>query len=309
MRYQESTADENEINTSDRETRYVRSVLEPENSPESLRKRYLTKAGKYFYRDHQNALAFEDKGGRITTRNEDPIVAASMVELAIAKGWKEMKVTGSNSFRQTIWLEAAKRGITVRGYQPRPQDELLLNEALGRSPQVRSFDALSQARSKAFTEQHRDDALREFPGLEKAYAGQTAIEQWIEAHILNPNKRQALRIAITLGMAKRLSRGEIPSSVVLPNLKGLDPQQANSIHKQAMVMGAIAGAKGYSQGVVRLVVAVAERIGRLLADKGIGIPEPMVYDRNAPPRVNTSLARNESDKPEIRRQPKIQPRR
>lgn len=87
--------------------RYARSVLDPANSPELVRKSYLAEAGQYYFRDRNNALAFEDKGARIATRNEDPVVAASMIELAIAKGWKELKVSGSESFRRSVWLEAS----------------------------------------------------------------------------------------------------------------------------------------------------------------------------------------------------------
>src|SRR5574343_1560824 len=82
---------DNEIEASIRANRYARSVLDPENSPELVRKRYLAEAGQYFFRDRNNALAFEDKGARIATQTEDPVVAASMVELAVAKGWKELK--------------------------------------------------------------------------------------------------------------------------------------------------------------------------------------------------------------------------
>ena len=92
----ENSVTDNEIEASIRANRYARAVLDPENSPEIIRKRYLAEAGQYFFRDRNNALAFEDKGARIATRTEDPVVAASMVELAIAKGWKELKAGKRN---------------------------------------------------------------------------------------------------------------------------------------------------------------------------------------------------------------------
>src|SRR5574343_68495 len=111
---------DNEIEAAIRANRNARSVLDPANSPELVRKRYLANAGQYFFRDRDNALAFEDKGARIATRTEDPVVAASMVEVAVAKGWKELKVTGSESFRRSVGLEAAQRGMAVRGYDQKP---------------------------------------------------------------------------------------------------------------------------------------------------------------------------------------------
>ena len=304
-----SHVNDNEIEASRRANRYARSVLDPANSPELVRKRYLAEAGQYFFRDRNNALAFEDKGPRIATRTEDPVVAASMVELAVAKGWKELKVTGSESFRRAVWLEAAKRGMAIRGYEPKPQDELLLQEMKAQSPRTVSVHQLGPDRARTFTEQTQDEALRIYPELQKAYAGRASIYQWIDANIPDPQKQIELRAEIDRSMAERLTKGEIPSVVVLPEPKVLAPGQVNAIHKQAIVMGAVAKARGQSPKSVRIVIAAAERFGRYLSEKGVWIPEPMIYDRYAPPRTNPSLTRDESGKPKIRRQQKIQVRR
>ena len=304
-----SHVNDNEIEASRRANRYARSVLDPANSPELVRKRYLAEAGQYFFRDRNNALAFEDKGPRIATRTEDPVVAESMVELAVAKGWKELKVTGSESFRRAVWLEAAKRGMAIRGYEPKPQDELLLQEMKAQSPRTVSVHQLGPDRARTFTEQTQDEALKIYPELQKAYAGRASIYQWIHTNIPDPKKQVELRAAIDRGMAERLTKGEIPSVVVLPEPKVLAPGQVNAIHKQAIVMGAVAKARGQSPKSVRIVIAAAERFGRYLSEKGVWIPEPMIYDRYAPPRTNPSLTRDESGKPKIRRQQKIQVRR
>ena len=304
-----TSVNDNEIEASVRANRYARSVLDPANSPELVRKRYLANAGQYFFRDRDNALAFEDKGARIATRTEDPVVAASMIEVAVAKGWKELKVTGSESFRRSVWLEAEKRGMAIRGYEPKPQDELLLQEMKAQSPRTVSVQQLGPARARTFTEQTPDEALRIYPELQKAYAGRASIYLWIDANIPDPQKQIELRAAIDRGMAERLTKGEIPSVVVLPEPKVLAPEQVNAIHKQAIVMGAVAKARGQSPKSVRIVIAAAERFGRYLSEKGVWIPEPMIYDRYAPPRTNPSLTRDESGKPKIRRQQKIQVRR
>ena len=300
---------DNQIEASIRANRYARSVLDPENSPENIRKRYLAEAGQYFFRDRNNALAFEDKGARIATQAEDPVVAASMVELAIAKGWTELKVSGSESFRRTIWLEAAKRGMKVRGYEPKPQDELQLQEIISKEPRSIPVPQLGSARAKAFSEQPQEEAVKTFPELQKAYAARSSIYQWVDANIPDPKKQVELRAAIDQGMTERLTKGEIPRVVVLPGPNAVEPDQLNAIHKQAIVMGAVAKARGQSPKSVRIVIAAAERFGRYLSEKGVWIPEPMIYDRYAPPRTNPSLTQGESGKPEIRRQQKIQVRR
>lgn len=304
-----SRVNDNEIEASIRANRYARSVLDPADSPEVVRKRYMAEGGQYFFRDRDNALAFEDKGARIATRTEDPVVAASMVELAVAKGWKELKVTGSESFRRSVWLEAAQRGMAIRGYEPKPQDELQLQEMKAQSPRKVSVHQLGPERARAFTEQTQDEALKIYPELQKAYAGRASIYQWIDTNIPDPKKQVELRVAIDRGMAERLTKGEIPSVVVLPGPKALEPGQEKAIHKQAIVMGAVAKARGQSPKSVRIVIAAAERFGRYLSEKGVWIPEPMMYDRYASPRTNPSLISEEPGKPEIRRQPKLQVRR
>lgn len=304
-----SVKTDNAIEASIRANRASRSVLDPADSPEQIKKRYLANAGQYFFRDRNNALAFEDRGARIATQVEDPVVAASMVDLAMAKGWTELKVTGSESFRRTVWLEAAKRGMSVRGYEPKPQDEIQLKEALSQQAPLPSAHELGRARARAFAEQSREAAIKAYPELEKAYAGRAAIDQWIETNIPTPEKRAELRSAVEKGMVERLYKGEIPSVVVLPEATNPDRNQSRIIHKQAIVMGAVARAKGVAPEKVRIVIAAAERIGRHLASQGTWIPEPMVYDRKAPPRNHSALSRDETGKPVIQRQPKIQPRR
>ena len=304
-----SQADDCQIEPNSPVKRHARFILDHEASPEVIRRRYLARSGQYFFRDRNNALAFEDRGTKIATRAEDPVVAESMVELAIAKGWKELKVTGSESFRRTIWLEAAKRGMTVRGYDPKPQDELQLKETLSRSAPVSSTPAIGLARARAFSEQPQEEALKVYPELQKAYAGRAGIYQWIATNISDPEKQIKLRASIDRGMAERLAKGEIPSVVVLPDSRTIPPEQAKAIHQQAVVMGAVARVKGHSPEAVSIVIAAAERLGRHLSAKGVWIPEPMVYDRNAPARNRPSQAREDSAKPEIRRQPKLQVRR
>ena len=53
---------EHGIETTWQTQRPARSVLDPAESPEQIRKRYLAEAGQYFFRDRNNALAFEDRG-------------------------------------------------------------------------------------------------------------------------------------------------------------------------------------------------------------------------------------------------------
>ena len=97
-------------------------------TPESIRKRFIQTDNKYFYRDDENRLAFEDRGKRLATAHNDPDVARSMVELAQAKGWDAVKIRGSEAFRRTVWLQASLRGMEVDGFEAKAVDLAKLEE-------------------------------------------------------------------------------------------------------------------------------------------------------------------------------------
>lgn len=67
-------------------------------------------------------VRFEDHGKKLSTSLEDRTVIAHMVDVAAAKQWDHIELTGTQAFRQTAWLEAESRGIRAKGYEPSPQD-------------------------------------------------------------------------------------------------------------------------------------------------------------------------------------------
>lgn len=98
--------------------------------PQSLQQRYLVSDDKYYFRDRQQALAFEDKGQRIATSHDDAAVARSMVELATAKGWNGIKIKGTEAFKREAWLAASERGLETTGYRPKDADKARLAEIM-----------------------------------------------------------------------------------------------------------------------------------------------------------------------------------
>lgn len=97
-------------------------------TPDSLRKRYLIADNKYYFREEEGRVAFEDSGKRLHTEHDDPVVARSMVELADAKKWSIIKVKGSDDFRREVWLAASLREMDVHGYKPSDLDKARLAE-------------------------------------------------------------------------------------------------------------------------------------------------------------------------------------
>jgi Large polyvalent protein-associated domain 7 len=85
--------------------------------------------GLFYFRDRKNDLAFSDAGIKLTTRHDDPIVADSMVAMAISRGWGSIRVSGSDEFKKEVWLQAQMAGLLTIGYIPTDVDYARLDAA------------------------------------------------------------------------------------------------------------------------------------------------------------------------------------
>lgn len=122
-----------------------RPVVESELS-QSLLTRYIVShekrglldrgATEFTFRsgDQQGRVAFVDAGKALNTARDDKSTIRAMVEVAAAKNWKEITVSGTDDFRRDAWLEASLNGMKVRGYEPREADRQLLAETRDRKP-------------------------------------------------------------------------------------------------------------------------------------------------------------------------------
>jgi putative DNA primase/helicase len=96
--------------------------VQRDNLPPEIKKSYIEIDGKYYFSGRPDSLAFEDRGRRLRTRLSHGNVAGSMVDMAKAKGWTEIRVKGKEEFRREAWLHAVSKGLAVRGYSPRDED-------------------------------------------------------------------------------------------------------------------------------------------------------------------------------------------
>lgn len=99
--------------------------------PESIAKRYLYTNGEYYFRDRNNARAFSDEGERLKTPGNDPVVIASMIEVAKTKGWTSLHLKGTEEFKREAWYQAKLAGLDVTGFEPKPVDQARLAAAIG----------------------------------------------------------------------------------------------------------------------------------------------------------------------------------
>lgn len=91
--------------------------------PVEVEQKYLRVGDKYYHPKNTEVVAFEDKGNKLETRSNSEQVAETMVTIARARGWDEIKVSGTETFRKEVWLEAAAHGMQVKGYTPSEIDK------------------------------------------------------------------------------------------------------------------------------------------------------------------------------------------
>ena len=99
-----------------------RAATPTPDDPETVtRSYYVEEKGKErrYYDDYRKqALAITASPDRIQSRRDDLYTIRAMLALAEARGWTELRVTGSAEFRREAWIEASARGLTVAGHRP-----------------------------------------------------------------------------------------------------------------------------------------------------------------------------------------------
>ncbi|ETF00567.1 topoisomerase [Advenella kashmirensis W13003] len=96
--------------------------------PDGLEVRYLFVDGKYVDAGNGVTTIFQDKGKYLATAKEDIQTVHDMVEVAKAKGWERLKLSGTPEFKRLMYIEAESQGIKTRGYQPAAEDLAMVNK-------------------------------------------------------------------------------------------------------------------------------------------------------------------------------------
>lgn len=99
--------------------------------PPDVERKFLRVGDKFYYPQNTSQVAFQDKGNKLETRSNGEQMAENLVRIAESRGWDEIKVSGSETFRREAWLEAAARGMHVKGYIPSELDLAALEKRLG----------------------------------------------------------------------------------------------------------------------------------------------------------------------------------
>ena len=93
--------------------------------PAFVRRHFVQVDGRFYHRHQPDRLAFARKGDSFRARDDSESVATALAEIAAARGWGAIKVSGSKVFRRHVWLAASKRGLEVTGYAPTDAERAL----------------------------------------------------------------------------------------------------------------------------------------------------------------------------------------
>jgi hypothetical protein len=161
---------------------------------------------EYRFRGDTSRIAFTESTFRLATDTNSPSVARSMVDVAEARNWHSLRVTGSEDFRRLVWLEAAARGVKALGYGPNPADL----ERLKIERELRQINRIEPGReSNALpATANTDKPTGRGGGGRKTVLA--AIEAILVANRVPEKRREAIMVAAAEKLAQRIREGQVP---------------------------------------------------------------------------------------------------
>lgn len=157
---------------------------------------------EYRYRGDAARVAFTESTFRLATDTNNPSVARSMVDVAEARQWQALRVSGHDDFRRLVCLEASVRGVKTVGYEPVPGDlELLRKERDARQVNRIERSAVDETGATAAKPSSRGSGSRK--------TVLAAIEAVLVAQRVPEKRREAIMAAAAANLAKRLAAGEV----------------------------------------------------------------------------------------------------
>lgn len=163
------------------------------------------------YEASNAGAGYEDRGNKLETRSNSENVAENMVHAAEVRGWEEIKVSGTETFRREAWLEAAARGIHVKGYIPTEQDKQSLVKRTNSLTPDRIRNENHKRMAEAFSRKNSSDAAQQYPELAGVAAALMAISKKAEADGLTPEQLAIVVTRARQNVADSIERGKIPN--------------------------------------------------------------------------------------------------
>lgn len=159
---------------------------------------------EYRFRGDTSRVAFTESTFRLATDTNSPSVTRSMVDVAEARNWSALRVSGHEDFKRMVWLEASVRGVKALGYEPNPADL----EVLTKAREARLLNRIEPVRGDLPSS---DASLAENSSA-RGGGGRKAVLAAIEAVLIAkrvPEKhREAVMVAAAEKLAERLRDGQ-----------------------------------------------------------------------------------------------------
>lgn len=190
---------------------------------------------EYRFRADTSRIAFTESTFRLATDTNSPSVARSMVDVAQARNWKGLRVSGAEDFRRLVWLEASVRGVKAVGYEPNPGDL----DVLKREREARQTNRIEPA-----PETRRGTSGAATEKSSARGGGRKAVVAAIEAVLVAKNVPEAKRAAVLAAATEKLAqriRSEQPPKVKVYDIAAkpqrttppLTPQQGHTQDRPA----------------------------------------------------------------------------
>jgi hypothetical protein len=159
---------------------------------------------EYRYRGDTLHVAFTETSFRLATDTNSPSVARSMVDVAEARNWQGLRISGHYDFKRLVWLEASVRGVKALGYEPQQADiELVRREREAR--QVNRIEPTQNGADSPTAGESKQSARGN--GGRKAVLA--ALEAVLIAKHVPPRQREAVMAAAAENLARRIAAGEV----------------------------------------------------------------------------------------------------
>lgn len=138
----------------------------------------------------------KDSGDALTTTSDKKEVAQSIAAAANAKGWTQINITGSESFRKEVWIEATARGIKVDGYAHTQQDQ---NDANKRAIEIEKKNRFPNSlNSIQNTSSNQQNIVTKAPANSNHYAeGKTATNINQQSQATNNQQAKSVNKPVT----------------------------------------------------------------------------------------------------------------
>ncbi len=159
---------------------------------------------EYRFKGDTSRVAFTESTFRLATETNSPSVARSMVDVAEARNWHSLRVSGNEDFKRLVWLEAAARGVKTLGYEPNPADL----ERLKVERELRQVNRIEPGRDANASQgtPAGDKATGRGTGGRKAVLA--AVEAILVAKRVPEKQRIAIMAAATEKLAQRVRDGQ-----------------------------------------------------------------------------------------------------